>query len=192
MKNIIAFILFLLILGGCLYIQWRFFPRKTVRVETETMVDTIYQDTVITEYIPDPYPVEVISPPETVKIPADTAELIKKYLALHNNYFSTYTYKDTLKDDTLAFVEVESKITQNKPIKYNLRYFDRTPSVINKEVKIYHQNEFYVGISNTAPSVLFKSKKGFIVGAGYDPLNKNVQVHGYINLDKIVQNGNKE
>ena len=189
MKNLITnLITILIIVGLVIFIQHKYFP-TIINNSTHTS-DTIWKDTVITKYVPKPYPIYIdTSRIDTVYIPANDSILKILYLNLHQKYFSTYTYNDTIKNDSLAFMSLETKITQNKPIFYKETYFDRTPSIINNTTNIYSQNEFYIGLNNTAPSLLFKHKNGWIIGGGYDLLNKNerIKIQAYYNLNKLIK-----
>jgi hypothetical protein len=187
-KNLIKIIIFVILWVVSLSIIQHYFPK----VETETIyqTDTVWRDSLIVEKIPNPYPVYIdTSRIDTVYIPADTTELINKYLTLHQKFHSVYNYIDTLKNDTTAFIKVKSKITKNKPIKYDLVYYDRTPSVINNQTIInnYSTNELYVGIDvgnkEFSANILYKSKKDIIFGVGYDPINNSLQGKAYIKLN---------
>lgn len=184
MKKIVNWLLVVAIIIGVIFIKDKYFPK----VITTTITDTIWKDSITIQYIPKGYPIYIdTSRIDTVYIPTDTAELVARYLKLHQNFYSSYLYKDTLLNDTSAFIEVETKISQNKPLNYRLTYFDKTPTVINNITNIYAKNEYFVGLNNAAPSFLFKHKKGYMIGAGYDLLNKDerFRVQVYVELDNI-------
>jgi len=187
-KLIINIVTILIIVGAVVFLQHRYFP--TVIDNSTHTSDTIWQDSIQVEYYPKPYPVYIdTSRIDTVHIPADSAAITKAYLALHQDFYSTYFYTDTLKDDSTALIKVDAEITQNKPIKYTLGYFDRTPSIINNTTNIYSQNEVFLGLDigtqELSANLLYKSKKGYIFGVGYDPIRSNFQVKGYIKIDKL-------
>jgi len=186
--NWIKFVIFVLLWVGTLFITRQFFPKVETEIIYET--DTIWDDSLIVKKVPNPYPVYIdTSRIDTVYIPADTTELINKYLNLHQKFYSIYDYIDTLKNDSIAFISINSKITQNKPNNYTLTYFDRTPSIINKKttIKNYSQNEIYVGVDvgnkEFSANILYKSKKDIIFGVGYDPINNSLQGKAYIKLN---------
>ena len=184
MKKVVNWLIVIGVILVVIFIQHKYFPTVT----TITTTDTIWKDSIVVEYIPKGYPVYIdTSRIDTVYIPADTAELVARYLKLHQNYYSTYFYKDTLLNDTSAFIEVDTKISQNKTLNYKLTYFDRTPTVINNTTNVYAKNEYFVGLNNAAPSFLFKYKKGYMVGIGYDLLNKDerFRTQVYVELDNI-------
>jgi len=187
-KLVINIITILVVVGVVILLQHKYFP--TVIDESTHTTDTIWQDTIQIEYYAKPYPVYIdTSRIDTVLIPADSAAITKAYLALHQDFYSTYFYTDTLQDDSLALATIDAEITQNKPVKYNYSYFDRTPSIINNTTNIYRQNEFYIGLGTREQSLnanlLFKSKKGYIFEAGYDPFKKQFEAKGYISIKKL-------
>lgn len=187
-KIFINIFIIIIIIGITIFVQNKFFP--TVIDESTHTTDTIWQDSIKIEYYPKPYPVDIIvSRIDTIEVPADSAAITKAYLELHQDFYSTYFYVDTLQNDSLGLAVLGAEITQNRPIKYDFSYFDRTPSIINNTTNIYSQNEFYIGLNNTAPSILFKSKKEWMIGAGYDLINKEerIRIQGYINLNKIFK-----
>ena len=157
MKNLVSnLIAIIIIVGLTIFIQHKYFP--TIITNSTHTSDTIYRDTGSISYVPKPYPVYIdTSRTDTIYIPSEDSLLKIMYRNLHKLYFSTYTYNDTIKDDSLAFINLETKITQNKPIFYKETYFDRTPSIINNSTNIYNQNDIYLGleISNYNFSINF-------------------------------------
>jgi len=190
MKKLITNIItILVIVGVVIFIQHKYFPRE-IDISTHTS-DTVWQDSIHIEYYPKPYPVFIdTNKVKIITLPTDSAAITKAYLKLHKDFNSIYFYKDTLQNDSLGLGILDAEITQNRPKKYTFSYFDRTPSVINNTTNIYSQNEFYIGLNNTAPSVLFKSKKGWMIGGGYDLVDdrQRIKIQGYINLNKIFKN----
>lgn len=184
-SNILAVIV---IVCMFMFMQYKFFPK--IETETITVTDTLWKDTTIVKYVPKPYPIYIdTSRTDTVYVPTDDSLLKVLYLSLHQKYFSTYTYNDTIKNDSLAFMSLESKITQNKPIFYKETYFDRTPSIISNTTNISSQNEFYIGLSagynKLGPNLLFKSKKDYIFGIEYNVLNSSIEGKVGINVNKL-------
>ena len=187
-KLIINIVTILIVVGAVIFLQHKYFP--TVIDESTHTSDTIWKDSIQLEYYPKPYPVYIdTSSVDTVIIPADSVAITKAYLVLHQDFYSTYFYTDTLQDDSLALAIIDAEITQNKPVKYTYNHFDRAPSIINNTTNIYVQNEFYLGLEvgqeELSANLLFKSKKGYIFGVGFDPIRSNIQMKGYININKI-------
>jgi len=188
MKKYLNIIIFIIICVGALLISRHFFPK--VIIESTHTSDTIWKDSVRVEYYPKSYPVYIdTGSVKVIELPIDSAAITKAYIKLHKEFYSTYFYTDTLKDDTTAFIQIDAQISQNKPVKYTLGYFDRTPSIINNTTNIHSQNEFYIGARSDYGgfnvNLLYKSKKGYILTGGYNPITSKVEVGGYVKLDKI-------
>ena len=169
-------------------IKDKYFPT----IETTIVYDTVWTDTVkIKKYIKEPYPVYVdTGSVQIIILPVDSAEITEAYIKLHKKYFSTYYYKDTLKNDSIAFIEIGAKITQNKPVSYDLNYFNKTPSIINNTTNIYSQNEFWIGLDVgkgiICPNILYKLKKGYNFGVGYNLENNSIVLKAGVNINKII------
>lgn len=189
MKNILSsIIVIVIIIGLTIFIQHKFFPTRIV--ETTHTTDTIWQDSIQIVYKPKPYPVYVeIIKTDTITLPVDSTAIAEAYLELYRDYYSTYFYTDTLQNDTLGLAILDAEISQNKPQNYTFSYFNRIPSIINNTTNIYAQNEFYIGLNNAAPSILFKHKNGWMIGGGYDLINdkERIRIQGYYNLNKILK-----
>ena len=172
MKNVLSQALILIIIVALtIFVQRRYFPNIQVKEKPIEVVDTFYQDTGSVEYIPRPFPVykdTVIR--DTVKLPADSAQLAELYLQLYKEFHSYYTYKDTLRDNDTIFISLETEISENKPYKYNLTYYSKVPKTIKKEY--YHSSFLYGGVTlgkNTiAPKLGYMFKNDFGVEAGYN------------------------
>ena len=169
MKKILNWLVVIVIIIGCLFIQRKFFPT----VITTTTSDTVWQDSIyVFNYIPKPYPVYIdTTTVDSVILPIDSAAIVAAYLKVNKLYYSTYTYK------------------QNKPIEYNLTYLNKIPSVINNTTNIYSQNELYlgagIGLHSFTPGLKFKHKKGYIIEGNYDVLNSSITVGAYVNINKL-------
>lgn len=193
MKQTINILVIILIIAGVIFIQYKYFPTKSVTLKVEK--DTIYQDTGKTKYVPKLYPVYIdTNSIDTLILPIDSAEITEAYLKLHKQFYATYFYKDTLKNDSLAFIEIGAKITQNKPVLYTLNYFNKVPTIINNTTHIYNKNELWVGLDVgkdiICPNILFKSKKSINFGVGYNLQNEGKVIDGIIikagmNINKI-------
>lgn len=182
MKRIIGWLIVIVIILLVIFVQHKYFPT----VITITTTDTIWSDTGSISYVPNPYPVYIdTSKTDTIVLPADSVAITKAYIKLHQDFYSVYFYKDTVVNDSNMFIEIGTKISQNKPLNYDVKYFDKTPTIINNTTNIYSKNEIFIGLNNAAPSILYKSKKGWIGGVGYDLLNKDerIRVQAYIGLD---------
>ncbi len=183
LTNIVIIILVAIVIGT--FLDNKFNPN----IVSTTITDTIYQDTGSIKYFPKPYAVYIdTGSTDTIEfqLPIDSAEITKEYIKLHKKFYSTYFYKDTLKNDSSAFISVGTKITQNKPISYDLTYFNKVPTVINKTTNIHTKNEFMIGIDVgkdlICPNILYKTKKKYYFGGGYNVQNNSAVLKGGISF----------
>lgn len=171
--------------------------------EPETIV-TIVRDTVTvqgpTVYLPKYLPSKVVTLPpkiKTVEIPADTAELARRYEDLYNRMYSTNVYKDsiTLKDTSgreVGIVNITDSIRENelfqRELSYRLKYTyinttitKETQQPIRRSLSIgpYIQGSQNTLIKNTNILLAYKNKKenNIIATIGVEPFN-NFQVVG--------------
>ncbi len=172
MINIKSFILGLVlgIVGVWLYFQQ--YPN------TETIVKEVvkYKTVVDTKYVKEPKIISVILPKDTFIIPADTAELIRRYKELSTNFYTRNNYKDTLSFDTLGFCVLEQQVYRNRidslKFSYSLTIPEKTVySIANQKKSLYIGG--LLGKDILAPTLTYNYKQyGF--GVGYNFLNKEV------------------
>lgn len=165
-------------------------PQQQPPPDTIITTKIIYDTILITKNIPIPHPVYIIDsfplplPPFPV---IDTAAIIKDFISLK-------IYKRTLMDDSTAFIRVTDSVTYNRLLSAGLEYINRCPT-ITETTNIIHppppqRFQLYAGgflsFSNTnrqpqlhgAGAVVFtKTKKDHLYGAGYDALNKSIQLN---------------
>lgn len=186
-KSFVNLLVVLMIIAGVVFLTRKYFPV----VNTTTTTDTIWSDTIkITEYIPRPYPVYIdTSKTDTVYIPTNDSLLRRLYLDLHQKYYSTYHYNDTIKNDSIGLGILKADITKNTPILYNFTYLNRVPTTIINTTNIYHQNELFIGVevglNSFSPGLIFSSKKGYLIGGNYDVLNNQINIGAYVNINKL-------
>jgi hypothetical protein len=151
--------------------------------EPTVIHDTIPGDSVPYEtFIPKPYPVFVEVPPDTFFKDMDTAQMMKACHAIARDYYSKRSYRDTLKDDTSAFVCLLDTVHQNQLQNRTLIFQNRRPTAINTTIygeiprhKVFigpvigrSLDQFAVGAS-----VLWVTKKRFAYQYTYDVLNND-------------------
>jgi hypothetical protein len=180
MKKIYLFIIILLI--GIIVYQY-INPRVNVITETETVYNT---DTIIkTVYEPKPVYIENIII-DTVKIPVDTLELKNKYLALYSLYFAKNHYKDTLLNDTSAFIYIEEISHKNRVYDRKLTFVNNRPTIINKTFIQPQISRFYIGaelgFNTIKPGLIYQAKNGLQYQLSYDLINNNIMAGAYFNI----------
>lgn len=162
-------------------------PQQQPPPDTIITTKIIYDTILITKNIPIPHPVYIIDsfplPPPII----DTAAIIKDFISLK-------IYKRTLLNDSTAFIRVTDSVTHNRLLCAGLEYINRRPTII-ETTNIIHPpppQRFqlcvggFLSFSNTnrqpqlhgAGAVVFtKTKKDHLYGAGYDALNKSIQLN---------------
>lgn len=160
------------IVGVLMYFQ--LYPNMEVVERVEVKYKTITQ----TKYLTNPHLISVVLPEDTIQIPADTAELIRKYVTIHKAYYSRNIYQDTLRFDTLGCCVLNQQVTQNRldSIKYSY-------SLTIPEKTIYtvanQKNNFYIsgllGKDLAAPLLEYSWGK-YSVGLGYNFMNSGALV----------------
>lgn len=153
-----------------------------ITVTTDTII--LPGDTVFTETeLPVPLPVYIKQPGDTLyiyeQINVDTAAILKDYFALR-------FYKDTLKDDTSAFVQHNYTVTQNQVSKSKLIFKNRRPKtyitqtlspVESRKMKFFGGLSVYHRYMNIgiAPTAGLLTKNDHLYTLQYDIFNKDFE-----------------
>lgn len=141
MDKVMDVLLFVSIVALAIYFLFFHKPQST-SIEYRVIRDTIYADTV---YIPVDNPVP--TPPDTfydvmfVEVPAkvDTAEILKKY-------FAVYSYRDTIRQDSMFSLILDDVVSQNKIIDRKAWYKDLSPTIINTTITgVERKSEYFIG-----------------------------------------------
>lgn len=101
-------------------------------------------------------------------------------VAIINDYFSKYTYIDTLNFDSLGYVMVIDTITQNQITGRNVQSNIRIPTKIITNDVYLNRREFYFGVSvGSTPTqiqgingellYINKKRQGYGIGVGVNP-----------------------
>lgn len=178
-------IFIVVVFGILLFVQRKFFPEVKTIIHTDTIpfrVDSIvYKDSLV------PYKVEVPTI-DSVEIPIDSAKLVAKYLALHQEYFTTRFYKDSTGVDSIGFIITSFKVTQNKAFEYKLHYNLEKKKIINQTLA-NPKNSLYIGaqfgVQNLTPIVIWDNKQKMNYFVSYNLTRKEVNVGVAININKI-------
>lgn len=174
MKKYYNIIVLVLAVIGVILIQHEYFPTINTIVE----YDTTYLDTVKVKKIPKPYPVYIDTGHiDTIRIPMDSAELVEAYMKLNKAYSSTYTYNDTLINDSILYFNLETEITKNKPILYTPTYYIKNPFIHSTVTTIEYDKSLWLNVNASykilTPSLMYQTGK-YQYGIGYNILNNNV------------------
>ena len=137
--------------------------------------DTVFNDTTI--YKPIPYKVTEYNV-DTIEIPADTTELIKRYKNIYSRLYASKTYLDTLKNDSSATVILTVNLSQNSLDSLNMQFKNNrvTSIIINK---IDNGVNFKAGLTGGYKSFsiisTYRLNNTFDVTANYDIYNKSFE-----------------
>lgn len=155
-----------------LWIKGKYFPTTQTVVQTQTVTDTVWNDTIVYKQLPAPKP-DTIYLYDTVKIkmpPDSTIQM--EYAKLYQKYHSQYFYHDTLKNDTNALIVFEETISKNKPFNRNLIYQNRVPTEINNTTVIENQRKYFLGVEAGVdvikPQFIYKDLNDIQYQVGYD------------------------
>lgn len=175
LKNIKEILILLLIL----IIGYQFLFPKEVEIEKPVITEVIKTDTAFVEVIKKEtvYVPRWISRTDTLLIPVDVDTV-----AIIEDYYSEYTYVDTLKIDSIGYGYLEDTIFMNRISSRQVSWDYRIPIITNtieRTITLPPKREFhfYLGatvggtqseINYVGPSIGFKTKgdKFFTIGAG--------------------------
>jgi hypothetical protein len=156
---------------------------KPSPIQSDTVL--IYDTTTIIKWKNKPVPYIVVQVDSFTKTDSvylfmnDSAECSKKLLALWKEFHTKNFYKDTLMNDSLATIIVNSLITANKVDSIGVEYRNNRPTQMI--TNLIGENRLYVGLfigKNIQMPVVNYTYKKFNFGIGYDFYNSSV--NGYV------------
>lgn len=187
MKNITSILIILLFL---IFITWRECSRPSgdyPKADTIRITDSIPGDSIpyAVKIKGDPYPVRVDC---TTIVPADVDTL-----AILEDYYRKYYYDDTLMSDTSAYIRLMAHTFQNTLVYDSLIFQNRRKTAINTTIinpQPRKRLKLYAGIGTNfgtdrltfTGDLLFVMPKGYALSGGYDFINKEITVKGFIPL----------
>jgi len=178
MKRVFNIIGIGIIIIVVIFLQHRYFPR----IENQTVVihDTVRDTTEIVKYYPKPIPYYIdTGKTDTLILPADSAEITRKYIELHSLYYSKTYYNDTLLNDTSALIVIKEFTFKNEINNRQLNFINRRPTAINTTINntILSQRQLYFGaefgINSFEPGIMYKGKNDIQLKLSYELLNNN-------------------
>lgn len=194
---IVGGVVVLLLLGVGMLGGWQLHkgirPCPTVTTDTIVKYDTMWYT------IHDTVPVHKIDtiyvPGDTIEIPADvdTALILK-------NYFSVIDYTWSKQDSNIMF-DMTTRVTQNRPIKYDFNYKLLKPftTIINNidnsvtynhyvqaglSIPVYGYDSTKVNMQNLSLEAAYVFPKGY-VGASWQPNTKSISARAGVTLFKF-------
>jgi len=189
-------VVILLTIGG--FVSWnlheRFKPCPTITTDTIIVQDPYWHH--IADSLAGLPPKEVWKwhPKDTLYVPGDTITREVDTAAILKDHFSIYEYNWKNKNtDTLA-VDLTTTVTENKPIKYDLKYKFNIPftTVINNvDNSTNYTKYFYLGLNVPIKDVkyldleaLYAFPKGYL-GIGYGPELNSVTAKAGVTIFKF-------
>lgn len=180
----LIYIIVILVLSASLYRSCNQDPRGVEVVKTETIRDTVTVTVEKTVFAPSELVLDTIYVDSIVTL-IDSASCLSAYRTLANKHYAERTYNDTLKNDTVAFVNVLSKVKENKLTYQKLTYRNNTPTVINT-LQYKPRFELYAGVELNLDGVqvaaMARTKNRWLIGVGYTPRSKSYSLKAYIPL----------
>jgi hypothetical protein len=182
-----AVILFLLVV---IYFKNNKIDRLTTQLAEQPTIEYVYQTKTDTITVIKPVPVEVIkynTKIETSYVPldlthSDSATIAQEYIKLNNLYGETKVYDDVLKDDSIAFIQLQEKVQFNEIKDRNLIFLDRTPIVYITNTKVINKQlvsivggldaTFSKDFGGVSVGIGLITKKNAFFKVGYDPFNQ--------------------
>jgi len=167
------------------FIQRKFFPEQVITTHSDTIYVQHTDTITVTKLIP--YKEQL--PPDTIFIPADTSELIKKYKALHQDFYTKRYYSQEYKVDTMGTATVKGKVFMNRLDSLTLSYNLHPVQIINTTTIANVKNNLYIGgqteFKTLMPYILFDNKQKYHYLLGYNITNKQVVVGFGVNINRI-------
>ena len=175
MKAIRDVLIILVVIAGVIYFARRYKPPEPiVEVETEYIYDTItYTDTVYQDSL-------VII--ESKRVEYDTVEIEdykEAYYRVMDSLNTINKYDIVLKDDTVAYIDVEAQVFANTLYQMNYTYKNRTPTKVVKETHYHNLQELFIttetNFNDLNISLMYKQDR-FIFKGGYDIIGGNPRI----------------
>jgi hypothetical protein len=150
----------------------KYFDKPSI-IESDTVL--VYDTTTIIKWKEHPVPYLVTSYDTLTKTDSvflfanDSVECTKKLIALFKDYHAKNFYRDTLMNDSLATIIVNSLITTNKIDSIGVEYRNNRPEKVI--TNLIGENRLYLGLifgkQLVSPMVSYSYKK-YTFGVGYD------------------------
>lgn len=134
---------------------------------------------------PKPVPYEVKVPEyiyDTIKTKLsgkDSAQIANEYYSLYTKYATINKYSTILKNDSIAFIQLDEKVQYNSIFDRNLIFQDRTPIVKITTTKIQKVTSIIGGIEaglngvELGTGIITKDNRLYKIS--YDPYNKGLR-----------------
>jgi len=187
--SLAIFVMFVCFVSGCNYHKNRH-PCPEPNIVTNTIIlhdsswyhiiDSLNHIVDSLKNKPQPEPVIVYKPGEKIPVPADidTAAILAKYYTTFRYYWQ---FPEKFTPDDSIRIKLNTTISQNKPLVYDLSYQWLKPqTIINTTVdnSVKYNSYLYFGLDIFCPNMeyseiaLFYASRKSLLGIGYAPLSK--------------------
>lgn len=168
-------VLLILIITNIVTVLYFSFQDQKQKYVVATVIKKIAGDTiVITKEIFKPKPVYVYDNHVPVFLDPDSCDVFDSLIK--NDYYRSYTYSDTIVNDSSLFISVSDSVSQNKLASQKVNYQNRrltqvitnvyTPAEIKKYSILIGAN--YIEGVGLAPSLMLQSNRYYISAAYKD------------------------
>lgn len=166
----------------------------TAKLEEKPKVEYIYNNTTDTLKVNVPKPYQVIKwekTRDTIYVPidlttADSTKITQAYKSLFEQFGEEKSYKNIMKDDSTAFIQLNQKVQYNMLQGSELIFNDRTPVVYVTNTKPVYTTSIAGGIEAGTAGVEIGAgiitKRNTFIKVSYDPFNKTVRGGGYFSI----------
>jgi len=158
-------------------------PEEIVKTKTEVIHDTTTIE--VTKVISKPLDTvfDTIFVEKYISS-TDSAKCLESLKTVLKEYSEEVSYSDTLMNDSIAFVKVDSKVKFNKLQYQHLTYRNNKPTEVNnyeiRSRKLFVGGGIYNGGIDVG--MMYKTKKDLLIGVGYMPVESGIRFSAYIPL----------
>lgn len=185
----IVIVLLLIYIGSCTHSG-----KEKICPETKDSIhiDSAWRTIDNTKHYAKPKP-DTIYYPDSIYLPADTAELIAECRRIAFEYFKTKIYNRHIIVDSIGWINLRDSVTQNELYGYYVNSKIKQLTVTKTETKTIvtpARNKILVGLQlsgnadyfGASPSIMFQGKKDNVFMLGYDVINKNYNVGAFVKI----------
>ena len=192
---------FLFIIIGILLVIGHFKNNKITKLSEELalepQIEYVYNTTIDTVKIDSIIPVEVVKwyPKLTIDTlyqpleltTADSSDIAEAYKGLYAQFAETKIYKDTLKNDSIAFIQLNEKVQYNSVFDREFIYLDKTPIIyITQPPKHIYTTSIVGGLETgndgIAVGIGIITKRNMFLKVSYNPSTQGYMLGGYFSV----------
>lgn len=164
--------------------------KLTSQLNEKPKVEYVYNTKIDTIKVSVPKPYKVVEykyETDTMFVDvtsSDSVAITQAYLELIKKHGEIKLYDDVLKDDSVAFVQLQEKVQFNTIKDRNLIFLSRVPTKVITNTKNIYTTSIVGGIEAGPMGVEVGAgvvtKRNNILKISYDPVNNSIKAGGYI------------